>query len=550
MILRRFFLVLLFIVFTPVSGYCGSAKVASIEARLNGKALLEVAGYSLAKKKLKDLYVAQGYRTLWFADDGAPTELAKAMVGMVEKADEDGLEPSRYTPSVLKSIVSGNKFLPEVDADLFLSHAFLQYLSDASTGMITPKKLEPEVPMTPRKVDVIASLLSIIASDDVASGISSILPPHPEYTALKKALAKYKCIREYGGWVRIPNGKTILPGAKDPRISLIAKRLNQEGYLRQGFTLQHPSSLELEDEGLEYTGDLIDAVMAFQENHGLNADAVLGPDTIAELNVPVSERIEQIRINLERWRWMPQDFGHKHVRINIAGFELTAYRGENKELQMRTVVGKNYRQTPMFSSHMTDIIFNPFWHVPGSIAKDIVLPEMVKDPEYYKKGRFEFFERGEDKQLKPVDPETIDFTNLDPANTSYILRQKPGAHNALGRIKFNIDNPWSIYVHDTSDPQLFMRESRTLSSGCIRIEHPLDLAYFLLENDAEWNKDKINNEYEHSKRKSVKVALPEKVDVHIHYWTAWVNDKGDVQFRKDVYGQDEAIKKSLYFSDI
>jgi murein L,D-transpeptidase YcbB/YkuD len=287
---------------------------------------------------------------------------------------------------------------------------------------------------------------------------------------------------------------------------------------------------------------LHEAVQRFQERHGLTVDGAVGPATRAALNVPVEERIEQITLNLERWRWLPADLGRLHVRVNIAGFDLRVVEEGTDRLQMRVVAGRAYRQTPVFSDQISYLVLNPYWHVPHSIAVKDKLPDFRRDPSLVSKLGYEVF-RGWGADATPIDPSTIDWNAVSASSFPYRLRQRPGPQNALGQVKFMFPNAHSIYLHDTPSRALFGQAERNFSSGCIRVEHPLDLAAVLLRHNEGWTRERIESTVGNDTEKTV--VLPEKVPVHLLYWTAWATADGPVHFRRDVYDRDEAVHSAL-----
>ena len=283
------------------------------------------------------------------------------------------------------------------------------------------------------------------------------------------------------------------------------------------------------------------AIARFQERHGLAIDGVVGPTTRAALNVPVEARLRQIEVNMERWRWLPRDLGDPHVRVNIADFWLRVVEGGAPALQMRVVVGTRYRQTPVFSDRISYLVFNPYWHVPPRIATQDKLPEFRRDPSLVSRLGFELLD-GWGSDARIVDPSTIDWGRLSAANFPYHLRQRPGPANALGRVKFMFPNRHNVYLHDTPARSLFGRTERGFSSGCIRVERPVDLATYLLRDNDGWTEARVRTAMSQTTEQTV--VLRRKVPVHLLYWTAWPED-GSLHFRTDIYRRDEAVASAL-----
>ncbi len=276
----------------------------------------------------------------------------------------------------------------------------------------------------------------------------------------------------------------------------------------------------------------------FQARHGLAADGVVGAKTLAALNVPVAERMEQIELNLERWRWLPRDLGSRLVVVNIAGFELAAVDEDGRSLEMRVAVGRSYRRTPVFSDEIRYLVFNPSWEVPATLAVRDKLPEIRQDPGYLEQQGFVVL-RGWGEDQREVDPDEVDWASLGPGNFPYRLRQSPGPLNALGRVKFMFPNRFNVYLHDTPDREVFARSERDVSSGCIRLEKPMELAEWLLAGSARWDRQMIDRVV--AAGDETVASLERPVPVHLLYWTAWADDAGVVQFRRDIYGRDAAL---------
>ena len=318
---------------------------------------------------------------------------------------------------------------------------------------------------------------------------------------------------------------------KSDRVPVLRSRLKVTGDMPAPVD----SASDLFDEAVE------EAVKRFQLRHGLFDDGIVGTRTLRALNVPVERRIRQIELNLERWRWLPQNLGNPYILVNIAGYGLEVVENEAPVLTMKIVVGTAFQKTPVFSGKMTYIEMNPYWNVPHSIATEETLEKIRKNPDFFAKENMRVFTAGQNGE--EVSPAAIDWSQLSENNFPYRLRQEPGPRNPLGRIKFMFPNKHSVYLHDTSDPQLFRKERRGFSHGCIRIEKPMDMAEFVMRGSKEWSIGKIEAVL---KTKETTVAyLPKPIPVHILYFTAWGNGDGTIHFLEDIYRRDERLEKAL-----
>jgi murein L,D-transpeptidase YcbB/YkuD len=486
-------------------------------------------------RMLRRFYEDRGFKPAWITPEGLSPQ-ANEFMKNVENASSEGLRPRDYpldeihslAESLEDSLRGGSPPGPALvaDLDLMLTSTFMSFGYHLLAGRIYPEIMDGEWSDYVWEAELDKLLAEALAKDTITETLSSLVPPHKEYYDLRQALWRYFEIEAKGGWPRVPYGPGLSKGHRGPRVRALRERLLASADYVEGFSEPEP---EVFDEALEQ------AVLRFQARHGLVPDGVVGPRTLAALNVPVGGRIEQIELNMERWRWLPEDLGNRYIFINTAAFELSVVEFRQKVMAMRIVVGKPYWHTPSFSAKMTYIVLNPAWNVPRSIALEEILPAVQKDPGYLKRKGFVVLQ-GWGKEAEPVDPATVEWPEVDEENFAFRFIQRPGQGNPLGRVKFMFPNRFNVYLHDTPSKNLFTQRVRTFSHGCIRIEKPLDLALHLLPN---MSPEDLSELLESGKE--VEVPLPEPYAVHSLYWTAWVAADGSVQFREDIYGRDEIL---------
>jgi len=480
------------------------------------------------REALEAYYQAFGGELIWLG-----SSRANAFISRLKNAEADGLDPNDY-PSKQLATLSANG--PSSDKrglaiiELYFSSAFLEYASDLKVGRFLPSKIDPNFFIEGRTIDQLSALKTLAEADSVDRFFDAWQPAGQRYAALRTALAKYRALAAKGGWSAVPLGDSIRPGMTDPRMPAIRARLS----MTDGASTEVGST-----EGPHYDNALVEAVKRFQARQGLDVDGVIGSTTIVAMNVPIQERINSIILAMERLRWMPEDLGQQHLIVNIAGFELRRVTAGKIEERMAVVVGKPYHRTPVFSDRIRFLEFNPYWNVPPDIAVNEELPVLRKNPAGLSAQGFEVV-RGD----QVTDPSSIDWSSIGAGHFPYQLRQRPGPNNALGRVKFMFPNSHDVYLHDSPAHNLFERNVRAFSHGCIRLSRPLELAEQVLRVGGVqgWTKDRINDVV--ASAKTTVVNLREPLPVHITYLTAWADD-GVVNFRQDIYGHDAKLLAAL-----
>jgi murein L,D-transpeptidase YcbB/YkuD len=491
---------------------------------------------------LPKFYARRDYSLAWSSEE-TPLPQAGALIKFIREVDKEALNPRDYHLDILEHLqseIAKAKAKAEkpvsslrVDFDVLMTDAFLLCGSHIVSGRVDPEKIHEDW-FARRRYEDLASVLQVaLDTNSVGETLSSLIPKHPGYERLKKALLDYRRMAAGEPWPVLPGGETLRKDEPSKGIITLRKRLVMTGDLAAS---QNTGS-DLFDDALE------EAVRKFQARHGIESDGTVGRATRRMLNTPIEKRIHQIELNLERWRWLPAELGQKHIRVNIAGFGLDVVENDKVILAMKVVVGKNYKRTPVFSGKMTYLEINPYWNVPASIATEELLPKIQQDVGYLKKEQMKVLRNTDKKRNEFVNPGEVNWHELSEDNFPYRLRQEPGPKNPLGRIKFMFPNKYGVYLHDTSEPALFKRTRREFSHGCIRIEKPFEFAEYVLRNDPDWTRENI--EAAVALQKNRVVMLPEPIAVHILYWTAWVDEDGTVQFRDDIYDRDLDLTAAL-----
>ncbi|MEO6213890.1 MAG: L,D-transpeptidase family protein [Vicinamibacterales bacterium] len=482
-------------------------------------------------KQTQSFYERRQFAPAWVAN-AKPRPQIDDLIKSLRDADREGLDPNLYNVSMIeerrkeatKGVLSDKGFDPREAGplDVWLTYLYMKYASDLADGLSDLARADPAWKIRPEKFDPLAHLEKALSDNSIAESLRQLTPSAPEYDRLRTALANYRGVQIKGGWPRLPDTLKLKPGQKSPLVGTLAKRLEASSDYR--------GSLPAGNDAV-YNPDIQDAVKVFQRRHGLLDDAVIGKDVVAEMNVPIEQRIAQIRMNMERWRWLPRELGERYILVNIPEMRLDVYEGGQVPLTMRVVVGKPDSQTPIFNDEMTHIVFSPYWNVPATIAKDETLPSVIKDPGFLARNNMEVV----DGTGNAIDASSIDLSD----SAAYRFRQRPGSDNSLGLVKFMFPNQFNVYLHDTPADSLFERAARSLSHGCVRVEQPQALAEYVLRDQPEWDGERIAAAMHAGEEKTVKLKAP--LPVYLGYWTARARPDGTMQFRRDVYNVDSRL---------
>lgn len=442
---------------------------------------------------------------IWIKN-GEWTRCGKSLLETLSHASDEGLWAEDYTP-ITEALSKANLSTPEgqKSADALLTHGALNYISDMKGERLNPHLADKTIYVKPVAIDVVKLLKEYISSSDNCEWIKGLELQTSEYQQLKEKLAKYRQKQAQGGWPQLPKGTKLKKGDKGHLVKTLKAQLKAQEALPSD-----ASESDTFDQALE------NAVKKFQGLHGLEKDGRVGAWTLAALNTPVEERIRSIIVSLERLRWFPNPLPSRYLQVNIPGFYLKAVEANELSFMMAIITGKEYSKTPIFNADMKEIIFNPAWHVPASIMHEIE-PKMERNPGGMAAKGYHW--------------------------VGDSIVQSPGAANSLGKIRFTIDSPFSIYLHGTPNQALFKKANRSLSHGCIRVEDPKKLAMFVFQDPKTWSAERIKQESSGSVTKHVKLDKP--LRVFITYFTVFEDMDHNIHFVADEYGQDKHIWQAL-----
>ena len=503
-----------------------SADPERLRARLESLRKSEGAQRPNAReRKLIDaaglLYEARGYAPIW--DQPARRE---ALLTELAATAADGLDPEDYATQRLRKVWSApSDEGARLDTELLATQALLRALGDLFRGKADPSRLDGDWNFAPRPLDsaeAIRSVAGAVESGAIAPLFERARPPQAPYRELREALVRLRAIEAQGGWPALPAGPTLKPGASDARVPILRQRLAAGGYLASA------------DGGEVYDAALVEAVRRFQDEQFIKPDGAVGEGTRAALSTPTSKRIEQVRANLERARWLLHETEGDFVLVDIAGFKVTLYRGGKEAWSARVQVGKPFRKTPVFKSQINRVTLNPTWTIPPGIMRNDTLPKIRSDPSYLAKNRMRVI----DASGREVAPNTVDWSKP----RGIVVRQDAGEGNSLGRVVIRFPNEHAVYLHDTPHTEHFADAQRTFSSGCIRVENPRELAQRVLDDPA-WDRTAIDRAIDAGKTLEVSVKRP--LTLLLGYWTVQRHEGGRVAYKTDVYGFDAGVLGAL-----
>jgi len=499
--------------------------------------------FSDYSKHVKKFYEFNG-DSLWWVKGMQPTAKAREVIAVLRKADQKGLSAEDYDGSRwndrLARLKPATRQPTEADAvkfDLALTVCAMRYISDLHIGKVNPRHLAFAFDDESKKYDLPEFLKDhVINGGEVAGVLAQVEPPYPGYRRTIRALQTYiDLTKKDDGEQLLPLvKKTIAPGDAYPGILRLTRLLRLVGDL--------PADANVPADQAIYQGALVEAVKSFQRRHGRDPNGRIDTQTLADLNVPLSRRVRQMQLTLERWRWLPALYQKAPIVANIPEFRLRAYDKDfNVGVTMKVVVGKAYgHDTPVFSDTMQYVVFRPYWEVPNSITRAEIIPHIVRDPDYLTKKGFEVVDSKRNVvSAGMVTPELLSQLRAG----KLFVRQEPGPKNALGLVKFVFPNSYNVYMHDTPAAEFFAKSRRDFSHGCIRLERPADLAAWVLRDNPGWNPERIRAAMHGGTTQQVNLAHP--IPVLIVYGTVVVLEDGLVHFYDDIYGHDAALEKVL-----
>jgi murein L,D-transpeptidase YcbB/YkuD len=472
-------------------------------------------------------YQERQYKPLWSNAKGRLNR-AYDLLHVIIHAEDEGLVPSDYYLEKIKKHWDSKGLEESIRLDLLLTAALYRYSNHVYSGRSRPSDLDVDWHIQNKPLDVRRLFADVAKKKSITPLLKELPPQHSGYQLLKKQLKRFRNLEQQGGWQKFKPGSILEPGVHHRQVVQLRQRLEKTGDLIE---------CSLRDIDI-FDFELAEAVKRYQVRHGLMVDGRIGPQTRRSLNITEAEKILQIRINMERWRWMQRKLGQRHLIVNMTGFALYLMENGSAVLAMPVIIGKSYRSTPSFSGLISNMEYNPYWTIPANMAIEDFIPRQINDPAFFARKSIRLY-RGWGKNAQQIDPQTVNWKQLDKDHFPYWLRQDPGPKNSLGRIKFLFSNPYEIYLHGTPDKHLFDRVVRTFSAGCIRVKDPVRLAAYLLNDGSQQMEEEVLANIHLGSNQ--KLSLPIAVPIYLVYWTAWVDQNGSINFRHDIYGRDTRL---------
>lgn len=477
--------------------------------------------------RLQQFYVSRNYQPVWFGDN-APLPRALLLLSTLRAASTEGLDPNEYGVPDIEHDWYTRSATTRARLELQLTDAFFRYGQHVRSGRLDPLAVDPDWHLDPPELNPVQLLLQALTRDRFGDALQQLPPPQSGYRRLREALARYREMLAAGGWVPLPAGPALRAGVRHEHVPLLRHRLVAEGELRRGT----PS------DALVFDGQVAQAVKRFQARYGLPVTGTVDSRTRNAMNVPAADRVRQITLNMERWRWLPRKLGQRYVMVNTADFRLTVVENDKVVLAMPVITGTPDNATPVLGGSLRAVEFNPYWTVPAEIAIEELVPKQLRNKRFFESQGIRVY-RKRAGQTEEVMPDDIDWSTLNKNHFPYVLRQEPGPLNALGRVKFHFANSFAIYLHDTPKRHLFLQSTRAFSHGCIRVQQPVRLATYLLAKKSGWNELRVRDAIIEDKNHTVSLSAP--VPIYLGYFTAWVNRDGTTHFRPDIYQRDKRL---------
>ena len=475
-----------------------------------------------ADKDLIAFYEKMGRQPVWFFQ-GNLTKCGQIAVETLKEVAVEGLNPQDYEDAT----TFGNHPTQWAEAEILLTKRYLDYINHLRVGRIDPARISNDIKFKSPKTSPVDLLWNAVQDKpSQCAKLKNLEPNIPQYIHMRELLAHYRTLaKENKEWPNIKARNALKLGDQGPDVKILRQILILHGDLKE----------ELGNSE-KFDKDVDIALRQFQKRNTLEADGIVASKTKEALNIPMEDLIHKVIINMERLRWLPDELGDKHIIVNVAGYEVRAYENADLKLTIPAIVGRPSRRTPLFYAPLRNVIINPSWGVPYNILVHDKLPKIINDPDYVRRSGFTVT----DDSGQVVDPEQADWEN---EGRHYHLRQSPGRSNALGRVKFNIENPYTIYLHGTPEEKLFQKTARAFSSGCIRLKTPVQLAEWALSNPNKWTVEDIEKAIGQGRTQTVKPE--DDISVYFTYQTVWVGDDNLIHISDDPYRMDPKMEKVL-----